>query len=317
MNITQNVSLRPYCTLRSGGLADEFLIVRTVDELATAATFAFANAKRFTTLGWGSNVLPADNGAGGITCVNATRELEIAGDGRVTVDSGHGFQELFIKAAQQGLTGFEFAVGIPGTVGGGLVSNAGAYRSNISERLEAVELVDQGERKWVAPTALELSYRDSILRRPNPPAITLLRLRFQLNRANPKDIYDLGREYQRQRIGKQPPSPSAGSFFKNVNDAQLAASLESLPDGLKAAGVVPAGYLLEAAGMKGRHHKGAQFSHRHANFLMNTGGASAHALRSLAEHAKVAVFDQFGVTLEEEALFLGRWEEFVPDSLRT
>lgn len=315
MRLLQDVSLRPYCTLRSGGKADEFLVARTVDDLAEIASFAYEHAKSLTILGWGSNVLPADLGVHGITCVNATRELDIRDDGELTVDSGHGFQELFVKAAQQGLTGFEFAVGIPGTVGGGLVSNAGAYRSNISERLVAVELVDRGERKWVEPSALELSYRDSILRRPNPPAITLLRLRFHLDRANSKTIYDLGREYQRQRIGKQPPSPSAGSFFKNVNDGHLAESLDTLPDGLKAAGIVPAGYLLEAAGMKGMHYKGAQFSRRHANFLMNTGGASAHAIRTLAEHAKVVVKDRFGVALEEEALYLGRWQDFVPDSV--
>ncbi|HWA83284.1 MAG TPA: hypothetical protein VG820_07630, partial [Fimbriimonadaceae bacterium] len=118
------------------------------------------------------------------------------------------------------------------------------------------------------------------------------------------------REYQRQRISKQPPPASAGSFFKNVNDPVLADSIESLPSGLKKAGVVPAGYLIEAAGLKGFRMGGAMLGQRHANFMLNVGNATAFEIRRLAQHAKDVVFAMFGVELEEEVLYLGDWSRF-------
>jgi UDP-N-acetylmuramate dehydrogenase len=225
----------------------------------------------------------------------------------VECESGAGFQELFLKTAQASLGGLEFAVGIPGTVGGALVSNAGAYRSNISEFLTEIEISQDGERKWVSADWMEFSYRDSLLRRPNPPQAAILTVRMRLPLAEPKAIYDEAREYQRQRIGKQPPPASAGSFFKNVYDKALADSLESLPPKMKEAGVVPAGYLLEACGLKGFQLGRCRFAPRHANFVINTEGASAREIRNLVDHAREIVSREYGVELEEEVLYLGRW----------
>jgi UDP-N-acetylmuramate dehydrogenase len=109
------------------------------------------------------------------------------------------------------------------------VSNAGAYRSSVQEFLTSIEVAFNGERQWVNPKFMEFSYRDSILRRPNPPSCALLRVRMKLPKGDPKKIYDEAREYQRQRISKQPPPASAGSFFKNVNDQILAEGLEAFP----------------------------------------------------------------------------------------
>lgn len=304
-------SLRPYCTLRAGGEAEVLATVRSADELAAVAIEAQDRGLATTILGWGSNVLPSDQGVPGLVVVNEARRIEVGPDGEVIADAGCGFQELFLKTAQAGLRGFEFAVGIPGSLGGALVSNAGAYRSSVSEFLVDIEIVRNGRRETVLPAELDFRYRDSVLRRPNPPAIALVRVRMKLERGDPKAIYDEARDYQRQRIAKQPPSPSAGSFFKNVLDADLADRFDALPPGLKRAGVVPAGYLIEAVGLKGFRMGGAMLGARHANFLLNVGRATATDLRRLATFAQQVVRDKYGVRLEEEVLYLGDWSEFI------
>jgi UDP-N-acetylmuramate dehydrogenase len=254
--------------------------------------------------------LPSDDGVSGLVILNRARRIAVAKTGEVLADTGCAFQELFLKTAQAGLHGLEFAVGIPGTLGGALVSNAGAYRSNVSEFITRLEVVSEGERKWVEPEFMEFSYRDSILRRSDPPKLVVLRVEMKLPVGCQKAIYDEAREYQRQRISKQPPPASAGSFFKNVNHPELSQSLPGLSDGMRNAGVVPAGFLIEAAGLKGFRMGGAMQGARHANFILNVGNATAFEIRRLAEHTKGVVMEKFGVQLEEEVLYLGDWSRF-------
>ena len=301
------VDLRPYTTLRAGGPADFFTKAEDADALAEAAAWAWKRGLRVTPIGWGSNVLPADAGVSGLVALNRAHRLVVSPDGEVEADSGVGFGDLFVKAAQKGLGGLEFAVGIPGSVGGALVSNAGAYRSCVSEFLTGLEVATPAGRAWVSPDWMGFAYRDSILRRPGAPAALVLRVRMRLPRIESKKVYDEAREYQRQRISKQPASPSAGSFFKNVVDRDLAQTLPGLTDGMRAAGVVPAGFLIEASGLKGHRIGGAMLGVRHANFLLNVGNAKASDLRALAEHAQATVRERFGVDLEPEVLYLGRW----------
>ncbi len=310
IEVTPNVPLRPYTTLRAGGPAQWLARATHADELAELAIVAQQSNLKTTYLGWGSNVLPADDGVPGLVVLNQARSIRIETDGTIEADVGCGFQELFLKTAQAGLRGLEFAVGIPGTVGGALVSNAGAYRSNVAEFLTEVEVVWKAERRWVKPGFMKFSYRDSILRQPNPPPIALIRVRLKMPLGDRKSIFDEAREYQRQRISKQPPPASAGSFFKNVENVTLAQSIANLPEALRAKGIVPAGYLIEQAGLKGHRLGGAAFGLRHANFILNVGGASATEIRSLAELGKHRVREAFGVALEEEVLYLGDWARF-------
>ena len=130
---------------------------------------------------------------------------------------------------------------------------------------------------------------------------------FEAGARQQKKIYGDAREYQRQRIGKQPPNPSAGSFFKNVVDSELAREIPGLTPGMREAGVVPAGFLIEHAGLKGFRIGGAMLGVRHANFILNVGGATARDIRSVAEFAKQAVQKRFGVELQEEVLYVGDW----------
>lgn len=312
-NVERNICLAHWTTLRAGGNAEFFYRARNLDELAEAALYAQNENLDTTILGSGSNVLPSDDGVPGLVIWNHARRIDVGQDGTVTAECGCSFQELFLKTAQRGFLGLEFAVGIPGTLGGALVSNAGAYRSNVSEFLTELEVVYEGERRWVGPEFMQFAYRDSLLRRNPWEPCVLLRARFRLPRGIPKAIYDEARDYQRQRISKQPPPASAGSFFKNVVNAELAASLPNLPDRLRQAGVVPAGFLIMEVGLAGWRQSGAMISRRHANFIINIGGATATEIRELAETAKGRVRDEFGLYLEEEVLYLGDWQRFFED----
>lgn len=310
-SVQRRVCLRRLTTLKAGGEAEFFAESRTSAQLIeTAAAFQLEGIK-VTPLGWGSNFLASDHGVTGLVLLNQTRNITIEGE-EVIADSGAAFQDLWLKTTQAGLVGLEFAVGIPGTVGGALVSNAGAYRSNISEFLIALEVVQDGRAEWVDPSWMEFKYRDSVLRCENPRSAIIARTRFRLPKGDAKTSYDEAREYQRQRIGKQPPSASAGSFFKNVIDSKLADTIEGLTEGMRKNSVVPAGFLIEQCGLKGFRIGGAMIGKKHANFLLNVGGATATELRSLAHYAKEQVRSRFGVELEEEVMYIGDWSKFTP-----
>jgi UDP-N-acetylmuramate dehydrogenase len=265
-----------------------------------------------TFLGWGSNTLPSDAGVPGAVVRNVTNEIRIDGENGFWVDSGVGFQELFLRTVQLGFGGLEFGVGIPGTVGGALVSNAGAYRSNIAEFVQELEIVHDARRKVVSKSWMKFRYRDSALRDGSINNCAILAVRIELPRTDAKASYDEARNYQIQRIAKQPPSPSAGSVFKNVTDHALAARLEGLPQPLKEKGIIPAGYLIEQCGLKGMSIGGASIGKKHANFIINDRGASASDIRSIAHVVKKMVHRRFGVTLEEEVLYIGDWSQFTP-----
>ncbi len=309
----RGVPLRPFTTMRVGGPAELFLVATSADELAEATQEAYAAGMPLTVLGSGSNVLPSDAGVPGLVLVNEARAIGLDEEGQLVAETGAAFQDVFLWAAQRGLAGLEFAVGIPGTIGGALVSNAGAYRSDASEFVTALEVVEAGERRWVGPEFMQFSYRDSRLRRPGGAPCTLVRVKMRLPKGDPTAIYREAMDYQRQRIRKQPGAASAGSFFKNVVNRRLAESLDDLSLQLRRAGVVPAGFLVERAGMLGYRLGGAQIAPRHGNFLLNVGGATASDVRRLSEVAKRAVRERFGVELEEEVLRIGDWSGWTPD----
>jgi UDP-N-acetylmuramate dehydrogenase len=305
LELQEDVPLAPFTTLGVGGTADWLVIVRDVDVFCEVVCAAQSSDIPHWILGSGSNALISDRGVRGVVILNLCRQMRYSDF--LYAECGCWFQDVFLYSAQRGLSGLEFAVGIPGTLGGALVSNAGAYRSNISSLLESVEIVRDGVRLDVSPEVLQFKYRDSILRSAEPPAIALASVRLHLSPLAPKTIYDTAREYQRQRISKQPPQASAGSFFKNVEDLDLASNFPGLPEKMREVGVIPAGYLIEACGLKGYRVNGAVISQRHANIFCNVSNATADDFACLASHVKQAVRDRFGVDLEEEVLYVGDW----------
>jgi UDP-N-acetylmuramate dehydrogenase len=309
LGIKRDVSFKTYTTLMAGGNAAYLADIHSVDVFAKAAAEAQTRNLPHIILGSGSNILPSDKGYDGLVLVNHCRAVRFSAGGSY-VECGCWFQDVSMRAAQSGLSGLEFAVGIPGTLGGALVSNAGAYQASIGELLTGVEVVREGRRRWEQPEYLEFQYRDSILRRPEPPAMALLSVTMQLTPKRALEIYDKARDLQRQRISKQPPHPSAGSFFKNVRDPELAQRVPGLTPTLREKGVIPSAVLIEQCGLKGKTIGRARISERHANFICNLGGATAWDIRSLARLAKTQVMDKFGVEIEEEALYIGDWSDW-------
>ena len=305
LELKNKASLSNYTTLQAGGDAEWLLEVRRIDDFAEVSVLCQSLGLPHLLLGSGSNILPSDKGVPGLTIVNLCSRISL--DDEPYAETGCWFQDLFLATAQAGLTGLEFAVGIPGTLGGALVSNAGAYRASIADRLSGIEWVCEGQRQWTSTDRLKFSYRDSILRTEKPPPIALLAVRLNLERGDAKHIYNQARDYQQQRILKQPPHPSAGSFFKNVYNHELANQLPNLPDKMKDVGVVPSGYLIESCGLKGTTNGHAKISELHANFICNLGGSSATDIRNLANYAKKIVAEKYGVLLEEEVLYIGDW----------
>lgn len=292
--------------LRVGGPADLFYCARETDALAEIAALAQRHTLPLFLLGEGTNVCVSDRGVRGFVLQNACRHADI---GPTTyADAGHNFMQLFVRTMQAGLSGLEWAVGIPGTVGGALVSNAGAYRGNICDLVTRIEVVEAGERRWVTPDWMEFSYRDSRLRRDGGKPAALLGVTLTLTPGRKTDIRLKAKEIQMQRILKQPWQPSAGSFFKNIRDRDLAARLPNLPENMRKVGVVPTAFLSEECGLKGFTIGGAGVAERHANFIVNRGHATAADVRAVAETVKLRVFDRFGLALEEEVLYVGEWD---------
>lgn len=295
-----------HTTLKVGGPARWFWAATEVETLARVLSLCEEYAISYLFIGHGSNLLMSDAGYDGLVIQNKCKGCTVGEE--TNAESGVSFGSLFLQTARAGFAGLEWAIGIPGTVGGALVSNAGAYRGNIGPLVRSVRVFADGQDQTVGPEWMEFSYRDSRLRRAGIGRTVILSCALHLTeRGDPDAILAHAKEYQAQRRSKQPYAPSAGSFFKNVTDKALAESLPLLPLGMKAAAVVPAGFLSEACGLKGLRVGGAEVSEKHANFLINAGGATASDLRALAGQVKAIVYDRFGVVLEEEVLYVGDW----------
>ncbi|MDQ2801085.1 MAG: UDP-N-acetylmuramate dehydrogenase [Armatimonadota bacterium] len=295
-----------HTTLKVGGPARWFWAAGSVETLARVLGVCTQNDIPYLFIGHGSNLLMSDRGYNGLVIQNRCKGLAVGEE--TYAEGGVSFGSLFLQTARAGFKGLEWAIGIPGTVGGALVSNAGAYRGNIGPLVRSVRVFADGQDQTVGPEWMEFSYRDSRLRRSGVGRTVILSCRLHLTeRGDPDEILACAKEYQAQRRAKQPYAPSAGSFFKNVQSKDLAESLPTLTPGMKTAGVVPAGFLIEACGLKGLREGGAQVAEKHANFLINADGATASDLRHLARRVKDAVQERFGVALEEEVLYVGDW----------
>ena len=297
-----------HTTLRVGGPARWFWPVTDVEALAAALPRLWEAGVPYLLVGHGSNLLMSDRGFPGLVIQNRCKGAR-AGLPLTYAECGVSFGALFLMTARAGLSGLEWAIGIPGTVGGALVSNAGAYRGNIGPLVRRVRAFHDGRVDSHGPEWMEFSYRDSRLRREMPPRTVVLDVDLELAPGGaPDEILACAKRFQAERRAKQPLEPSAGSFFKNVNDRTLAASFEDLPAPLREAGVVPAGFLNMKAGCAGWREGGAAVAQKHANFLVNAGNATATDFRRLAERVKACVRERFGVSLEEEVLYVGDWE---------
>ena len=288
MKIDEGVRLSRFTTLGTGGPAVAFARPETVAELREALAFARERGLPVAALGLGSNLLVADRGFRGLALklggelaqVDVRGELLVAGGGAPNAVALH-------RARGAGLGGFEFACAIPGTAGGGVWMNAGAYGGDWAGILERALVVDAEGAEWRTAPELGLRYRQSDLEHGQVVA----RVEFRLSPRPAAEIKTLVAELQAQRKAAQPTNKRTyGSVFKNP-DHDLSA-----------------GMMLEACGLKGHRIGGAQISPRHANFIENVDAArSAHAIALMTE-ARRRAWEQYGVELEHEVEFLGEVE---------
>ena len=292
LTFERNRPLARWSTLRVGGPAEWSVQVGSSAELARAVTFATELNLPWRIIGGGSNVLVSDAGVGGVVIVNAARgvlEETIRGEElRVRVESGAPLAGLARRLARAGWSGLEWGCGIPGTVGGAIVGNAGAHGGEIKDTLVSATLLGNRTERSVGVAELGYGYRTSALAR-SPAPLPVLTAEFRLHRAAVAECLGKIAEYERWRRAHQPREHSAGSMFKNPpGDA--------------------AGRLIDAAGLKGAQHGGAQISTRHANFFVTQPGATAADIVALIRLARRTVQERFGIVLELEIIPLGTWE---------
>ena len=279
--IARDVPLSGWTTLRVGGPADLFLSVQSPEDVRFALLACAQCGVPFLLLGNGSNLLVRDGGFRGLALHMGKAYSNIAVQGnRLLAQSGAPLSALAKLAAEHGLAGLAFAGGIPGTVGGGVYMNAGAYGGELAQTVCRVRALTMGgEILDVAGDEMRFSYRHS---RAMDEGWMILEAEFSLTPGDKEQIYAEMADYAARRRDKQPLQyPSAGSFFKR-------------PAGHFA------GALIEEAGLKGHAVGGAQVSEKHAGFLINTGGATAADFLGLMADVQSAVLERFGVRLEPE-----------------
>jgi UDP-N-acetylmuramate dehydrogenase len=284
----EGVALSRFTTLGTGGPAAAFARPETLDELQEALAWAAERELAVAAVGLGSNLLVADEGFDGLV-VKLAGELAIAGteENRLLAGGGAANAVCLHRARDAGLGGFEFACAIPGTVGGGVWMNAGAYGSDWAAILERALVVDAEGTRWLTPAELGLSYRRSELTHGQVVA----RAEFRLEPKPADEIKATIAELQALRKAAQPTNKRTfGSVFKNPEHE------------------LSAGRMLEACGLKGHRIGGAQISPRHANFIENADGAQSEDAVALMVEARRRVLEQYGLELEHEVQFLGPLE---------
>ncbi len=286
--------LASHTTLRVGGPADLWLTATALNELVEAATLAWQHRVPILLLGGGANLLVSDRGVRGLVLQNRCQRVVFGSEDppRVVVESGITLPSLAHWLARRGLSGLEWAVGVPGTVGGAVVNNAGAYGSSMADCLVRAELlIPSGRREWQSVNWFEYEYRSSRLKRlegGERGRYVVLQAELALSRKSLAEIENQMAAYSERRKAGQPPGASIGSMFKN-------------PPGDYA------GRLIEAAGLKGAQIGDAQISPVHANFFINLGNATAADFAALIELACQTVKAKFNVELELEVEKVGEW----------
>ena len=277
-----------HSTFRVGGPADYFVMPKSIGELQNILELCKQAHMPYYVIGNGSNLLVSDKGYRGviIQIYKQMNGIEVA-DEMIFAQAGALLSKVGSKALEAELTGFEFAAGIPGTVGGAVVMNAGAYGGEMKDIiLQATVLTSDGEVKVLTKDELELGYRTSVIAKKN---YIVLEAQFGLAKGERKVIRERMDELKLQRTTKQPLEyPSAGSTFKR-------------PEGYFA------GKLIQDAGLRGFQIGGAQVSEKHCGFVINKGNATADDIVKLMKQVSDKIMEEFGVLLEPEVKFLGEF----------
>ena len=277
-----------HTTFRIGGEAACFIRISSEEQLRKLIPYFENVGVEYFVMGKGSNLLVGDKGYPGVILQisDACQQIE-AEENRLQVQAGAALSKVALFAMERGLEGLEFAAGIPGTVGGGVVMNAGAYGGEMKQVVESVRVLSpEGEILTLDNDTMEFGYRTSIIRNRN---FTVLSVTFRLREGNREEIRARIEDFQKRRMEKQPLNyPSAGSTFKR-------------PEGYYA------GKLIMDAGLRGFQIGDARVSDKHCGFVVNVGKATARDVTDVIEEVQEKVRERFGVSLEREVIYLGEF----------
>jgi UDP-N-acetylmuramate dehydrogenase len=287
--VKENVSLAPYTSARIGGPADVLIAAESVDELAHIDTLLRKQELDYIMLGGGSNVLVSDRGVRGIVVLNRAKGVRFhSGDQpSVTAESGVVFSNLANRCASKGYAGLEWAATVPGTVGGAVYGNAGAFGGDAAGNLIWAELLTENGREKFTAEQMGYGYRTSILKRAELDAI-VLSAELSLENSTKEEVTVKVEQFSAHRKATQPPGASMGSMFKNPNGDY-------------------AGRLIEAAGLKGARIGNAEISPLHGNFFINRADTKADDILALIQLVQKTVQEKEGVELELEIELIGEW----------
>lgn len=286
----QNEPMKNHTSFKIGGDAEYFAQPTEICEIKEMLELCKKNGVPRFILGNGSNLLVSDNGIEGLV-IDMTKgfsHLKIEGE-KITAGAGTLLSRTAKKACENSLSGLEFAAGIPGSVGGAIYMNAGAYGGEIKDVVSSVTYLDEdGRIETLTADKLDFGYRKSFF---SEKSFVIVEAELELEKGNRDEINEKMKELNKKRAEKQPiDMPSAGSAFKR-------------PEGHFAAA------LIEEAGLKGYSVGGAGVSEKHSGFIVNKGGAAARDVMRLIEHVQKEVYDKFSVKLEPEIKIIGRGEQ--------
>ena len=289
--VQENVSLAPYTSARIGGNADALVTVKSADEFADVMKVIWEQGLPFVILGGGSNVLVSDKGVRGVVVLDRAKDVRFESGDQPTVwcEAGVIFSNLANRCASKGLSGLEWAATVPGTIGGAVYGNAGAFGGDMSGNLIWADVLTKNGREKISVEKMDYGYRTSVLKRSDETVIILSAL-LRLKNANKDEVSAKINEFSERRKATQPPGASMGSMFKN-------------PAGDHA------GRLIEAAGLKGTRIGTAEISTLHGNFFVSHGETKAEDVRALIRLAQKTVAEKFNVKLELEVELVGEWTE--------
>lgn len=287
--LQENVSLAPYTSARIGGPADALIIVKSADDLAESVSRLWELDIPYVLLGGGSNVLVSDRGVRGVVVLNRAKAVRFdkGSRPRVRAEAGVVIANLARRTGSHGLGGLEWAAAVPGTVGGAVYGNAGAFGGDMAGSLLHTELLTESGRESWPVKKMEYGYRTSVLKRQSLKTV-VLSAEMHLEHSTKETVSVKISEFSSRRKATQPPGASMGSMFKN-------------PPGDFA------GRLIEAAGLKGKRIGTAEISPVHANFFINHGQTKAEDVRALVNLAQKTVAEKLGVDLELEIELIGEW----------
>ena len=295
-----------YSNFRIGGPAKWFVEVRSVEELVHSLRIAKENGIEFFVFGGASNILVNDDGFDGLVIKMAMRRIQIEGT-RVRVEAGVLMTTLARQTAEKGLGGLEWAITLPGTLGGAVRGNAGCFGGETWDSIKEVEVYSRGEIQIRKKEDVEVGYRDTAFKRADDVILAAV---FELEEQDAGELKKRMDEILEKRKSTQPTaSGSAGCMFKNYemkNDEveELTEKL-GLPESMVEKKQVSAGWLIEQMDLKGKQIGGAQISEKHGNFLINTGDATADHVAQLVALVKTRARDEYGILLTEEVQYVG------------